>query len=56
MLISGYHFIYVETFSSICDAEFVVIAAPTNYDPQKNFFDTHHIEDVIDRKPPVRHV
>ena len=29
------------------DAEFVVIAAPTNYDPQKNFFDTHHIEDVI---------
>ena len=48
MLISGYHFIYVETFSSIWDAEFVVIAAPTNYDPQKNFFDTHHIEDVID--------
>ena len=30
------------------DAEFVIIAAPTNYDPQKNFFDTHHIEDVID--------
>ncbi len=30
------------------DAEFVVIAAPTNYDPQKNFFDTHHIEDVIE--------
>ena len=30
------------------DAELVVIAAPTNYDPQKNFFDTHHIEDVID--------
>ena len=30
------------------DAEVVVIAAPTNYDPQKNFFDTHHIEDVID--------
>lgn len=29
-------------------ADFVVIAAPTNYDPQKNFFDTHHIEDVID--------
>ena len=29
-------------------AEFIVIAAPTNYDPQKNFFDTHHIEDVID--------
>ena len=26
----------------------MVIAAPTNYDPQRNFFDTHHIEDVID--------
>ncbi len=30
------------------DADFVVIAAPTNYDPVKNFFDTHCIEDVID--------
>ena len=30
------------------DAELVIIAAPTNYDPQKNFFDTHHIEEVID--------
>ena len=30
------------------DADYVVITAPTNYDPQKNFFDTHHIEDVID--------
>ncbi len=29
-------------------ADFVVIAAPTNYDPEKNFFDTHCIEDVID--------
>ena len=30
------------------DADFVIIAASTNYDPVKNFFDTHHIEDVID--------
>ena len=30
------------------DADFVVIAVPTNYDPVKNFFDTHLIEDVID--------
>ena len=30
------------------DADFVVSAAPTNYDPAKNFFDTHHIEEVID--------
>ena len=30
------------------EAEFVVIAAPTNYDPQKNFFDTSHVEEVID--------
>lgn len=29
------------------EADFVVIAAPTNYDPVKNYFDTHHIEDVI---------
>lgn len=34
--------------SAYKDADFVVIAAPTNYDPVKNFFDTHHIEDVID--------
>ncbi|MBO5671674.1 MAG: nucleotide sugar dehydrogenase [Alistipes sp.] len=30
------------------NAEIVIIAAPTNYDPVKNYFDTHHIEDVID--------
>ncbi len=34
--------------SAYKDADFVVIAAPTNYDPAKNFFDTHHIEDIID--------
>ncbi len=33
--------------SAYKDADYIVIAAPTNYDPVKNFFDTHHIEDVI---------
>jgi len=36
-------------------ADYVIIAAPTNYDPAKNFFDTHHIEDVIDLVLSVNH-
>ncbi len=38
----------LDGFKAYSDADFVVIAAPTNYDPVKNYFDTHHIEDVID--------
>lgn len=34
--------------AAYANADFVVIAAPTNYDPAKNYFDTHCIEDVID--------
>ena len=38
----------LDGLSAYKDADFVVIAAPTNYDPVKNYFDTHCIEDVID--------
>ena len=34
--------------AAYAQADIIVIAVPTNYDPERNFFDTHHIEDVID--------
>ncbi|MBD5310748.1 MAG: UDP-glucose 6-dehydrogenase [Bacteroides sp.] len=38
----------LDATSAYREADFVVIAVPTNYDPQNNYFDTHHIEEVID--------
>ena len=38
----------LDTKEGYKDADFVIVAAPTNYDPVKNNFDTHYVEDVID--------
>ena len=38
----------IDGAAAYANADFIIIAAPTNYDPKQNFFDTHHIEDVID--------
>lgn len=39
----------LDAASAYENADFVVVAVPTNYDPVKNYFDTHHIEDVVQR-------
>ena len=38
----------LDGMEAYCNAELVIVATPTNYDPAKNFFDTHFVEDVIE--------